>query len=386
MQGFQMSSEQSSQQEQHTRKLLISAGTWFGLIFGFSFALFAWGFDAALLSSSSVTLAWTKLLLGLPLTVIIGGLVGRLVARSSSVGIFVIAWAAVGWLFCMLAGHIPFDGNNLAIWFLEPRLRGEIIYAYSNSAEVRTNLAIVAVIIIGAFTGLIDSYAVNWSWDRVKPDGRLGSASFLALMVSIPMAFLMALPIEYLINQPIRKHVLVTSELIKQTRAGQLDASSSNYRTISPFIDMLSDEYSVHFVAFGGDESSWYSAYVDVVFDDGFLLRCATSGDNVIYCNDFTAKFDDWMNDLIQAGISGERPWLDEKVQHLAVDAPVIAWLESYASQMSETYEIDMDYQQNGWIFMSAQFDSDFNMACRFHDATPIVVDQCVEFSSASIE
>jgi hypothetical protein len=379
MQGFQMSSEQSSQQEGHTRKLLIAAGTWFGLIFGFCFAMFAWGFDAILLSSSSATLAWTKLLLGLPLTVIIGGLVGRLAAMSSSIGVFVIAWAAVGWLFSTLAGHIPFDGNNLTIWFLEPRLRGEIIYAYDSSAEVRTTLATLTIIVIGAFTGFIESYAVNWAWDRVKPGGRLGSASFLALMVSVPMALLIALPVEYLINQPIRRHEQVTGKLIKQTRAGQIDPSSLNYRTISPFTDMLSDEYSVHFVAFGGDEKSWYSAYVDVVFDDGFLLRCATSGENVIYCNDFSAKFEDWMGDLVQAGISGERPWLDEKMQHLAVDAPVLTWLESHGSQMSETYEIEMDYQQNGWIFMLAQFDSGFNMACRFHDAAHIVVDQCAE-------
>lgn len=379
MQGFQMSAEQSSQHDEQTRKLLVSAGTWFGLFFGFSFALFAWGFDAFQLSISSATFAWAKLLLGLPLCVIVGGLVGRLGAMSSSVGVFVIAWAALGWLFGWAAGHIPFGGSNFIIWLFEPRLRGEIIHAYDSSAEVRTTIATLAIIVIGAFTGFVKSYAVNWAWDRMKPGGRLGSASFMALLISVPLALLMALPVEYMINQPIRRHEQVTGELIRQTLAGQIDTSSSNYRTIGPFIDRLSDEFTVHFVTFGGDEVSWYSAYVDVFFEDGFLLRCATSGENVIYCDDFSAKFENWMGDIIHAGLSGERPWLDAKVRHLEVDATVLAWLESHGSQMSETYEIDMSVPQNGWIFITAQFDSGFSMDCRFHDAAPIVVDQCSE-------
>jgi hypothetical protein len=379
MQDFYASIGRSTQSESTTRKLIVSAGTWFGLIFGFSFAIFSWGYDAFVLSSNSATFPWAKLLLGTPIAVIVGGLVGRLVATSPSAGVFVIAWAGVGWLFGAVSGHIPFKGTNLVIWFMERQLWGEIIYAFDSSAEVRTTLAVIITTIIGAFTGFVESLAVNWSWDRAKPNGRMSSASFVALLISVPMALLMALTVEYLINRPIRKHEQATGELINQTLAGQIDASSSDYRSISPFVEMLSDEYTVHFVAFGGDRKSWYSAYVDVIFEDGFLLRCATAGDNVIYCDDFSAKFAAWMGDLIQAGISGERPWLDDRVRHLAVDDPVLSWLESHGSQMSETYEIDMGTRQNGWIFMSAQFDTGFGMVCRFHSAAPIVVDQCMQ-------
>ncbi len=162
--------------------------------------------------------------------------------------------------------------------------------------------------------------------------------------------------------------------------------SSSSYRSINPFKEQFSDDFSVHFVAFGGDRRSWHSAYVDVSFADGFLLRCATAGDTVIYCDDFSAKFEDWMKDLVQSGLTDERPWLDERVQYLSVDDTVLSWLDSHSASMGETYEVQMDSHQNGWIFMSAQFDSGFGMVCRFHSAAPIVVDQCMEVNKSSSE
>ena len=60
--------------ELKAHKLFLSAGTAYGMIFGLGFALLAWGYDALLLASSSVDLAWMKLLLGLPLAIIIGSL------------------------------------------------------------------------------------------------------------------------------------------------------------------------------------------------------------------------------------------------------------------------------------------------------------------------
>ncbi len=223
MQSFFTNTEKSAQQEAQTRKLLINAGTLFGLIFGFSFAIFTWGYDAFVLCSSSATFPWAKLIFGLPIAVIIGSLVGRVVAMSSNVGIYAIIWAVVGWLFATVAGHLPFKGTNLIIWFLERDLWGEIIYVFDSSAEVRTTLAVVITTIIGAFTGLVENVANGWAWDRTKPDGRMGSASFAALLVGIPMALLMSLPVEYLINRPIRKHEQATGELIKKAQAGQMD-------------------------------------------------------------------------------------------------------------------------------------------------------------------
>ena len=55
-----------------------------------------------------------------------------------------------------------------------------------------------------------------------------------------------------------------------------------------PYRENLSDEYETYFVSFSSETGTWYSAYIDVVFEDGYVLRCVTVGDRVVYCDDFS--------------------------------------------------------------------------------------------------
>lgn len=368
--------------EKKARRLALSAGTAYGLIFGLSFALFTWGYDTLLLASNAVAFAWVKLLLGLPLAIVIGSLVGRLAASSPSTAVSVVLWAAFGWLFGVIAGHIPFDGSNLAVWFADRRLWNEVIFPYGNAAEVRTTLVALLNTALGTAAGFIESLAVQWAWDRATPDGRMSLGSWIVLLVSIPMALFPAIVVNGFINQPLRTPQQAVGELVRSAVSGAVEETAvqeANYRSISPFLDELSEQYVTHFVTFGSDTESWYSAYVDVVFDNGFVLRCATSGRNVIYCDDFSKKFAAWMGDLARASLYNERPWLDARIRRLAVDDTVVAWLVAHRDQLSETYEVSRDGQQGGWVFMSARFDTGFEMLCRFRGATPVIVDQCVE-------
>ena len=369
-----------------TQRVAARAGLWFGLIFGFGFAVFAWGWDAWLLSSSGATLAWVKFLFGLPIALILGGLTGYLSARSPYVGVTVAAWAIVGGLLGLLAGHLPFEGRNFSIWLTNPNLRGEVVFICDYSAKVRTILVIGITLLLGAFTGGLEGIAIQWAQDHEKPEGGLSSTSWLALLIGIPIAFLMSLAVNSLINQPLRRPEQVTGNLIKQANAGELAVDSIDYRTIQPFMDQLTADYRVHFVAFGGDRKSWSSAYVDAVFEHGFLLRCVTAENKVIFCDDFSEKYHTWMDDLARFGLSGEQPWMDEPIQYLAVDASVLDWLETQSPKMSTNYEIMASPPQNGWVFMSARYDSGFEMTCRFHGAAPILVDQCVEESPSPAE
>ncbi|MFQ6102066.1 MAG: hypothetical protein ACE5OS_12655 [Anaerolineae bacterium] len=373
--------------EQEVRKLLLSAGTAYGLIFGFSFALFTWGYDALLLASSTAHLAWTKLLLGLPLAIVIGSLTGRLAASSPSTAVSVTLWAAAGGLFGVIAGHIPFDGGNLAAWLADRRLWGVPILAYGHAAAVRTTLVVFINVALGTAVGFVESLAVQWAWDRATPDSMMSGGSWAVLLVCVPLALLLAVSIDGFINQPLRTPQWAVSELVRLTVTASpevTEAQEASYRSIEPFREALSEHYVSHFVGFGSDTESWYSAYVDVIFDNGFVLRCATVGKNVVYCGDFSQKFAAWMGDLVHAGLYDERPWLDAKMRRLAVNDVVVAWLAAHSDQLSETYEVSRDGQQGGWVFMSARFDTGFEMVCRFRGATPVLVDQCLETSTSS--
>ena len=354
------------------------AGLWFGLIFGLSFAVFAWGGDALLLASSRASLAGVKFLFGLPVALLLGGLTGYLVSRSPSLGIVVAAWAVVGGLLGWLSGHLPFEGRNLAIWLINPHLRGETVFVFDYAAKVRTILVIGISLFLGAFSGTVEGIALPWAQDHTRADGHLGAASWFALLTGGLMAFLMAISVNSFINQPLRKPEQAAGTLIRRSLNGELAPDSADYRTIQPFLGSLTEAYRIHFVEFSGDKKSWFSAYVDAVFADGFLLRCATAGTQVIFCDDFTAKYQTWMDGLARFGPTGARPWLDEKVQYLVVEPAVLDWLAAHATQMSGTFAVSASPPQNGWLFLSARYDTGFGMTCRFHGAAPVIVDQCV--------
>jgi len=130
-------------------------------------------------------------------------------------------------------------------------------------------------------------------------------------------------------------------------------------------------------VGFSAETDDWYAGFVDVVFDNGFILRCATSGDSVIYCDDFSTRLDGWMHDLVNAGLTGNEPWLEAQVRRLDVDAPVTAVLSSFSSQMNSDFVTTFSGQASRWVFVKAIFDDGLSLTCRFRDAAPVIVDTC---------
>lgn len=367
-------------QEEQTRKFFLKAGTVYGLLLGLGFALFTWGYDALLLASSSADLAWARLLWGLPLAVISGGLVGRLAAHGASAGISAALWAAAGALWGVLAGHMPFDGGNLAAWLTDRRLWGAVIFPYCHSAEVRTVLIVIISAFLGLIVGFFQSQAQEWVWDRATPEGRMSRESWIVLCLCISLALPLAGTVEGLLNRPLRHPQQKVAELIELSIAGAQDAAEAqgiSYRAAAPFRAAFSEQYVTHLVEY--DPETLYSAYVDVAFDNGFVLRCVTLGEHVAYCDDFSKKFADWMDNLIHAGLTGEHRWLDAPVRRLQVDDTVTAWLTEPRGQLEGDYEVSRTGQRGGWILMSARFASGFEMHCHFRGAAPIRVDQCHE-------
>jgi hypothetical protein len=364
-------------------KLFLSIGTAYGLIFGLGFALLAWGYDALLLNSSSVDLAWMKLLLGLPLAVIISSLAGRFATLFPSVAVPVALWATAGALLGIVAGRVPFDGGNLTAWLADRRLWGTVVFPYGSSAATRT--AVVAVIGagLGAAVGAVEHLATGWAWDRVTPKGKISGQVWTVLLVCLPLTLPIAWATDDLINRPLRDLQQTIGELVEITLAGaseQADLRGLNYISIERHREQLSEQYTVYLVEY--DLDSYSMGRVDVAFDNGFALRCMATAGQVGYCGPVSDTYQGWMDDLIHAGLSNEQNWLVSPRQHsLTVEDTVLVWLHTHSDQLSETYEVTRTSQQGGWIFMSARFDTGFEMVCRFHGAEPVIADQCMETS-----
>ena len=373
--------------EQRTRKLMLTAGAGYGMIFGFSFALFTWGYDAYMLAAYGAALPWVKLVFGLPLAVAIGGLVGWLAAYTPSMAVSIAVWAGFGALFGVIAGHIPFDGGNLMFWLLDRRLWGEVILDYGRSASVRTTLVILINSVIGIGVGFFENLAVQWAWDRSTPEGKMSLGSWSVLLVCLPLAVLSAVTINGFFNQPLRIPQQAVGKIVKQTLAGEFEvgeAVQSNYRSIAPYLELLTDQFESQFVKFQSATGTWDSAYVDIIFDNGFIMRCATVINRVIYCDNLSQRFTDWVGELVRAGLFGERPWLETDIKRLMVNESVVDWLGAHREQLSETYEWKRQGQYADWIYISVEFDTGFAMVCRFREASPVLLDQCVEVSPIS--
>lgn len=372
--------------ERSTRGLFTLSGALYGVFFGLGFAFFTWGLDTIALLSTNAALPWVRLALGLPLSVLICGLAGWFGAMFTSTVLTVLIWVVAVGLLSVVAGHIPFEGSNLILWLVDSRLSGETVFSFGSSAQLRTTWVVILNVLLGAFAGLIQSLAVQWAWDRGSPSGKLSWRSWVVLLVAVPVSFLPTLAVNGYINRPFRAPQEYVGRIVEMSLSGESLESNNellqaSFRSVKPYLQSFTDEYKSHFVSFGSETGSWHSAYVDVVFENGFAMRCVTSGEVVIYCDDFSKRLSGWVEDLIYAGLYGEQPWLEGKVKRLIVDESVVAWLEAHQEELSENYGMIWDPQTGGWNFVRISFDTGFEMVCRFRDAQPVLVDQCKEAS-----
>ena len=379
-----------SEDARRTRRLFQAAGVGYGLLFGLGFALFAWGYDAYVLYQSGGVLPWSKLVIGLPLALVVGGLAGWLAALTQMTVVSVVVWALVCGLLGASAGHIPFEGGNLVIWFVDQRYWGETIFHFLSSAATRTTLMVFIMVLLGALVGFIESLVLQWAWDRSSPDGRMTFSSWLTVSAALPMALLPALVVNGFLHRPLNTPQRLVSETLDLALSGvreeQLTAESlqSSYRSVKPYLDKITEGYETHFVSFSSETGTWYSAYIEAVFLDGFVIRCVTVGDRLVYCDDFAKRVAGWVDQLVNNALYEERPWLDAKMRRLDVDESVIDWLAEHRDQISENYEVGRESQQSSWVYTWVRFDTGFEMVCRFRDVQPTVVDQCYEVSNTA--
>jgi len=370
--------------ETEARRLFVAAGTAYGVVFGLTFALITWGYDALQLVAADANLAWSKLAVGVPLCLAICVLVGNLAGTFPQTAVSVALWTVAGTLLGLIAGHIPFEGRNLIVWLVDPRLWGLVVFPYGSSAAVRTTLILMVGAGVGAASGLLERLALEWAWDRATPGGRMSMQSWATLLVCLPLTLLLTGATDEMINQPLRAPQRSVERLISLTLAGkseQAEARGLNVGAVKTFRESFSGDFDTYLVSY--DLSPPQIAYVDAVFDNGFALRCRTVGNVVAFCDDVSPRLEGWMDDLIFAGIHGERRWMDRPNPAIIVEDQVVRWLQDHPTQLSQTYELSRAGQQGRFVFMSARFDTGFEIVCRFRGTQPVAVDQCTERSAS---
>ncbi len=368
-----------------SRHIAVRAGAAYGLLFGLTFALLLWGYDDLRLAIAASDLAWAKLIVALPPTVAICCLAGFLGGSTDQAGVTVLIWAIalplVGWV----TGHIPYDGLNLAIRLIDARFVDATPYPYLHAYQMRTLLVGLLYVPLGTAVGFLETWAVEGAWDRVTTSGKLSRRSWLVLATTATVAALLpALVADHFIVKPSRSPRLYLARLITTTLTeGPLGVERRGLNTtvVERYGASFTESYTLHFVSFYTATETLYASYVDVTFaeptDFPFLMRCIIIGKRVNFCDDYTRRFQGWMDDLIYAARTGEQPWREAKVQRLRVDASVLAWLMTHRDRLQAPYTVRYLAQRGGWLWLAAYFETGEELRCRFYDPAPVRVDRC---------
>lgn len=383
---FRKQSGTSERDASATRQLFLKANLLYGLFYAVGFSIMTWGYDGMLLKSYRDALPWDKFVIGLSLFIPIGLLVGWVGGISTTSVVPFLVWGVVGFGVGFLVGHIPFEGLNWMTWQKEPRLWGEIIYTFERGAKVRTILITVMTTILGFAIGGIKNSAVHLAWDQGTSNRRLGWKSFLVLWISLPLALVQAGIADKFMNQPLREPQRAIAGLINIVLDEEIaltDSQKAGLRSLQPYQESITSDYQSHFVGFSKSTESWYSGYLDLWLNPELVLRCTTVGNRVVYCDDYSQRLYGWVGELAHAGLTGEQRWQQNPMKPLRVTEPVISWLNSNRTQLSEDYDIHIVQMIRGWYFINIRFTTGFEMECRFHSVEPVIVDECVIVSSS---
>jgi len=373
----------TSLDERTARRRFRWAGLGCGLLCGLGYALATWGYDAWALARSGADLPWPKLEIGLPILLLLGALSGALVARSARAGAWVGVGLAGGALAGLVAGPMPFAGSNLATWIAEPRLRGVNVYPLDPSGAARTLFVVIATACMGAAIGLVCHVVVERVLRLAGQPDRRSRWAWAVLLLCLPLGLLPGLIGDQVINRPLRLGPQAVATAISAGRGG--DRSSGN---VSPYQDLFPGPagYILHLVDY--DREPPAQATVDVAFDEasgstaggdsGPVVRCQTSGNELVGCASISSQFEAWMGALVQRARQGEQgTGLEPLPGQVSVGEDTLGWLASQREYLSDTYAVSWDAQRGGWVIVSARFDTGYVLTCYFHGSAPVVVDRC---------
>ena len=262
----------------HSKKFL---GMLYGMVAGLAFSIFAWGIDAVLLASSHGALPWVKIVPGLIICLLSGGLVGWLTIRFESHLLALALWVALAVFFSRLIIWIPLKISPYFIRLIDSDLGAYLKYPYYDSLNQNAWFSFGAIIIVALICGLLEINLIEQA---------LFSSGSFAVLVPLLLCFfgfaLVGKTGDSMLNQQIREPVLAVDDLL-QFAVDNIDqevpgdvARSMHLGATNTIKDYLPLERRVIMSNF--DESI---GQVDVLVDfSGIWVRCTAIYNQVTFC------------------------------------------------------------------------------------------------------
>ena len=219
-------------------------GLWFGLFAGLGLALGTWGYDAWILNGTANSLPWIKFFIGLPFSLLIGGIAGWLSARIDNALIGAFLWIIAGLAQVIMASFVPFQAVSTVLGWLAKDYVGLDIYPFVESITTRRNLLFLAV---GIFSGLAGAFEMFFV-DAASRASTIASR-FFTLMTCMLFFIPIGLMADNLINQPLRIPIVAVHDLIQSGLEAEIKPVSKEkardlgLRALRAFGDLIHRPY-----------------------------------------------------------------------------------------------------------------------------------------------
>jgi hypothetical protein len=249
----------------------LKLGFLYGLFSGLAFTILAWGVDAWLLARAHSTYPWVKVLPGLFICALAGGITGWLTIRIDRHAIALLLWSILAFVFSWLAIWLPFTGAPALIERLDPALVQYFHFSQVKDITQFTWGNLVTIGLAAMLAGLLEINLVQQA--SVSPNAASAVGAFLVatiLFTGVGSAT------DHMINTNLREPIQVLDKLLDFAweNAGvevpRQTARKMHLSAVSQLDEVIDKQRSLTLAGF--DENI---GIVDVLVDfEGRMVKC----------------------------------------------------------------------------------------------------------------
>lgn len=349
-----------------------------GVLIGLALGLGAWGPEMWRIARLPVTAYMPSLWLGVGAVVVLCGLVGRLTGRLANTVITVTLWALAGVASMLIMGYLPYYGRTLAVWLVDPRFGGRMVYPYALGGGpgglVLGGLLIVLVLVI---LGFLQNYRLEQIAVETNRNGRLNGRGWLSLLLPLPIVFLASLVTQSVMSNPAAPAIVIVDRAITvaQGYEGDLRTLDMNdgisYAALQPVREIIGGDYTLSVVDMNPLNST---VIVGVDFAAGGWAYCRVINDQLSFCYDASPPYTDGLRSLV----TGAPPPEECRGCPLESTDEAAAFLAERRDLFGPAPEIARVGQQGSHVLMRVTGD-DLTADCWVVGITPMQLTECAE-------
>ena len=364
--------------ELHTLPAYRRLGLLNGLLIGLALGLGAWGLEMIRVARLPLPLAVPALLVGVLFTTLLGGLVGWLSARIARTAVTVVLWVVAGVVAMLAIGYAPFLGRSAVVWLTDPRFFGRQVFPSTLGGTTGGLIlgGVLIFLVLGAL-GLLQNHRLEGQVQEMRNGWLPSGRAWLALLLPLPLVFLVAMATNSVISNPAALAAQVTHGAIlrAQTIEGDLrdvpNVANTGLLSLRPVQDRLDGPFTL---SIADVDATTSTVVISATFDNGAWINCRVINDQLTFCYDAAPPLTDGLVSLVTG-----RP-LPEGCPGCTLNATdeAAAWLAERRAAFGPQPTTERLAQWGNTTLMRVTGDA-ITAQCWIEGVTPAVLTACEE-------